>query len=355
MQKKKGFVEQLKEVFHIETPLPRDVVVGVDFGGSTLKVVQLSKKQTIPTLDTYGEVALAPYQNESEGKVVTLSLDAHTRALRDVVRDAGVLAQSAALALPYGATFTVVLTVDSIDPNEITARIPIQIKNLIPVRLQDVTIDWFPFAQDEATKKTTLIVVAVHNNTLAQLREVVTRAGFSILTTELEFFSTVRIATQGTAPFVVLDLGATSGKVYFVNGGKLVGVHSIASLSGEGMTRRIAAKAQTTFDAAETQKRDGDASIPDEILVQAAREVSSLIVAHKDAAVLATATFVAVGGSARVHDLTTAFGAALTRAVVLGEPFRQVAYPQILQETLTRTGGAYAPSLSVAYAAITAK
>ncbi|OGG88101.1 hypothetical protein A3G62_02405 [Candidatus Kaiserbacteria bacterium RIFCSPLOWO2_12_FULL_50_10] len=352
---KKSFVDGLKEMLHIETALPRDVVVGVDFGGSTLKVVQLSKKQAIPTLDTYGEVALAPYQGGPEGKVVTLNIDAHTKALRDVVRDAGVVAQSAAITLPYGATFTVVLTIDSVDPTEITARIPVQIKNLIPVRLQDVTIDWFPFAHDEAAQKTTVMAVAVHNHTLAQLREVVTRAGFSILSTELEFFSTIRVAAHGDKAFVVLDLGATSGKVYFVHGGKLVGVHSIASLGGEGVTRRIAAAMGVAFDAAEAKKRDGAVPVPDEILTQAAREVSSLITSHTHAAALAAAPCIVVGGGARVRDLSTAFGAALARTVELGEPFHHVAYPQILKDTLTRMGGAYAPSLSVAYAAVMTK
>ena len=161
---------------------------------------------------------------------------------------------------------------------------------------------------------------------------------------------------QGKSPqaasMIVLDLGAGSGKVYFVHEGKLVGVHSIASLGGEGVTKRIAGASNAAFETIEAQKREGAVSLPDEIITQAAREVSSLISAHVHASTLSSAPCVVVGGGARMHDLTTAFRTAFARTVTLGEPFHHVAYPQILKDTLTRTGGAYAPSVAVAFAAV---
>ncbi len=350
-----SLIEQLKAMFRIETPIPRDVVVGIDFGACSLKVVQLSSKYGIPTLDTYGEVGLGPYVDAVDGAIVPFNRDVYIRALRDVVRDAGITAHGAALALPYSATFTVILTIDSLDHNEITARVPVLIKNLIPVRLQDVAIDWFPFATDDVSHKTSLIAVAAYTNTLTQLREVAAKAGFEVVATELEYFSAIRVASLNPAPAqIILDIGATTGKAYFVVGGKLVGVHGIATLGGELLTKQIARAHAGTFFEAEEGKRTAQADDPNVqvLLANGVRDLQSLIGAHVRAPELNTAPCIVIGGGARLTDIEKVLHEMLGRDVVRGEPFHHVAYPEFLGEILKRIGGAYAPSLASALAVV---
>ena len=47
-------------------------VLGIDIGSSSIKIVQLSRKNGHAVLDTYGELALGPYAGKSVGEATNL-------------------------------------------------------------------------------------------------------------------------------------------------------------------------------------------------------------------------------------------------------------------------------------------
>lgn len=344
----------LQEMLHVsfKPRVPRDVVVGVDFGGGALKVVQVSRKRGIPVLDTYGTVPLGHYFNIPDGVGVKLNRELFTTALKDLVRDAGVTAEGAVVTLPYGATFTAVFEVPTLVDSEITEQLPNMIRGLIPVQLRDVTIDWYPFARNMQEKKTVVIAVAVYNNTLQQLRGVVTDAGFTVLATELEYFSAMRAAEMtdgGTG--IVIDLGTASGKVYFVQGGHLAGVFGVTSLGGEHLTRAIEREKGISFEEAERMKYHmplrGMISIQ-KIVEKSVQEIISHLGSHIYRESLGRARVVVIGGGARFPDIAESIKEKLSQQVVRGEPMRLVAIPGFLEDLLMKDGGIYAVSLAAA-------
>jgi Tfp pilus assembly PilM family ATPase len=62
-------------------------VLGIDVGGSTIKIVQVSKKNGQAILETYGEVALGPYTDVDIGRSVRLPVETLAVALKDVIRE----------------------------------------------------------------------------------------------------------------------------------------------------------------------------------------------------------------------------------------------------------------------------
>lgn len=349
----------LKAFFNIEERIPHDVVVGIDFGASTLKIVQVSKKQDIPTLDTYGGAALGPYLGQPEGAPVVLDHSAFVSALRDVARSAGVTARGAAISLPVGASFTVILTVPSLIDEEIQAQVPVLIRERIPVQLQDVTIDWFPLARNESTGETTIIAVAVYNKTLKQLRNVVTQAGFAVLYTELEYFSALRTLTDlQSLAHIIIDMGASNGKVYSVVGGKLVNVQSVSSFGGARITEMVRRSQNIEQSDAELIKQEkGTEGIPELSIVLDAgvREMTQMISASGYSEALRNAPVTLIGGGARMPGIEAYLRGKLAREVAKGEPIHMVAYPMFLKDILADIGGIYGIATATALAAVLMK
>jgi len=69
-------------------------VVGIDFGSSSVKVVELEQRDTLLALKTYGELQLAPYAEQPLGSCVQLPLQKRVEALVDVMREAKVTGSS---------------------------------------------------------------------------------------------------------------------------------------------------------------------------------------------------------------------------------------------------------------------
>ena len=65
-------------------------VLGVDIGASSIKVVQLTRKHDRAVLETYGEIALAPYDGKEMGKAMNLPSEKIAEALTDLCREASV-------------------------------------------------------------------------------------------------------------------------------------------------------------------------------------------------------------------------------------------------------------------------
>jgi len=67
-----------------------DKFVGIDIGSSSIKVVQLSKKKGVVSLDTFGEIALGPYTGKEIGTTVKLDTPQYAEALKDLLRESQV-------------------------------------------------------------------------------------------------------------------------------------------------------------------------------------------------------------------------------------------------------------------------
>lgn len=298
--------------------VPRDVVVGIDFGSTNLNVVQISKKYDIPTLDTYGEIALGPFAGKEEGAPVPVDVELYLKALSSLAQSAGIDAKGAVLTIPFSATFTTPLTIPSLDEAEITAQIPVKIKDLIPVQLRDVTIDWFPIVRDKEKGQTQLLAVAVYNKTLKDMRQVAQQAGFTLLGVELEFFSMLRVQLKHTPakPALLLDIGPNDARLYVTEANKLTYAGRIGRVTVEGVGQTV-------------------------------RSINSVIAAQNNPDTFVGAPIVLYGNVPA--GLDTTLGNALERPCHIVDPVSHVAYPQVLQEMLKSQGARYAAAIGATF------
>jgi type IV pilus assembly protein PilM len=236
-------------------------VLGVDVGSSSLKVVQLKKEGGRAVLETYGELALGPYGGAEVGQATNLPADLIAETLVDLMREANVTSADAGVSIPFSRTLiTLVELPRRDDPEEQKTVIELEARKYIPVPVQEVQLDWFilPEPASEgaaASSKVKVLLVAVSNDELALLQQVVAKSNLVASFYEIEIFSTIRsVVDEPVQPVLVLDIGASATKAYVVEHGVVAFSHSIPQ-GGQDVTRTIAGAHGLTIDRAEALKK----------------------------------------------------------------------------------------------------
>src|SRR5690606_36902919 len=95
-----SITDSLKGIFTGLGRKSQDTFVGIDIGSSYVKVAQLKKYKGRILLDTYGAVALGPYENEGvSGQLTNLRNEKLTEALQNLLEQANVTARSAVISV----------------------------------------------------------------------------------------------------------------------------------------------------------------------------------------------------------------------------------------------------------------
>lgn len=342
-------------------------VVGIDIGSSAIKVVELQEKKGIVTLTTYGELQLGPYAKKEIGESVILNSSQEQEALVDVIRESAVSAKHAVFAMPLSSSFVTNVTIET-EPNvDLSALVRIEARKVIPASLSEVTLDWaevdFETEGDLKKKKDALVkeqrnvlIAAIQNVALDRFKTLMQFTGLEQPPTEIECFSTIRaLYTDKDADMAIIDIGATSSKLYLSKNGLLMRLHRIRA-GGAVATGRIASVLSIDFEAAEIKKQNADTNDPhfseikrahDSSYDRAFKEFNQVLREYEMSKEISIPAVYISGGGAMFPGIDTLLQEALTRPVVRANPFAKVAYPAFMQDTIKEIG----PSFSVALGA----
>ncbi len=333
-------------------------VLGIDIGSSAIKIVQLKDVKGIPTLETYGELQLGPYENMDLGRGTHLPPYKMTEALVDIIRESGVTTKSVALALSYNSSFITTISVSTLDQAQIGTMIPVEARKYIPTSLSKVTLDWFPLAIREEEKSTQVLLSAIYIDALAQYEAVVTGAGSTILVNEVEIFSVIRSLLSPEDTIVaVIDFGALATRLCVVHNGVVRKTHSVL-LSGIELTHALERALSVKFNVAEEKKRthglegkDGDPRIEKTLsagLERGFREIHTVIKRYEEEEGVTIGKVILSGSGALLPGLLTYTQDMFSRPVIAGDPFSKVAYPAFLEDTLKQSGPTFAVAVGIA-------
>ena len=111
-----------------------DSAVGVDIGSSAIKVVEIKRKGGKAVLETYGSIALGPYADVDAGSVTNLPIEKTILALKEVLKQSGVIGKNIALSIPVQSSliFTIELPAQ-ISNTEIASIVPTEARKYIQV------------------------------------------------------------------------------------------------------------------------------------------------------------------------------------------------------------------------------
>lgn len=350
-------LSKITSAFGLEgTSAQRARVVGVDIGASSIKVVELSMRRDVPTLETYGELQLGPYGEVAVGQTVTLSAEKTTEALVDILRESSVAAKRAAVPISYRASLVTSFSVPTTDEERIDAIVPIEARKYIPATLREVSFDWFPIAQDKESQYTKILLAAIHNDQIGRYRTVVTKAGLAIAATEIELFSALRsVLRQSDADTAVIDFGANATKLYIAHHGTVSRTHTVR-MHGAGLTDVIATELNVSFKEAEQLKRtfgiapDADKRVSKVlrgVIERGLREAKQVMVRHA-AEQIQVQNIVITGGGALLRGISEYAQDFFQCSVTRAHPFAKVSYPAFMEDMLTEAGPLFSVSIGAA-------
>jgi type IV pilus assembly protein PilM len=344
--------------------------LGVDIGSSSIKVVQLKKKNGKAILETYGVLSLGPYNNSSVGAVTSLKTEDISRALIDVMKESNVTTKSAVISIPSLSSliFTISLP-NKIDEGQLSKVIPIEARKYIPVPITEVSLDWFVIPDvAESTEsdgissnviepKIEVLVVAIHNDTLSQYQEILKKTDLYSDSFEIEIFSNIRASlNHELAPVMLIDFGASKTKVSIVEAG-VVRVFHVVNRGSQDISRNISQSLSVTFEEAEKLKRTvGLDAKADEKVEKIARlsinyiftDINGIVFAYEKKYNKNISKVFLVGGGSLLKGLLEVAKANFQAEVVRSNPFSKIEAPAFLEPVLEASGPEFAVAVGLA-------
>ena len=336
-------------------------VVGIDFGSSSVKVVEVDYKDNVLALGTYGELQLGPYGDADLGSTVDLNIDKRIEAAVDAIRESGVTAKKGVLALPLSESFVTVISLNLKNGEDLRSKVHVEARKYIPVPLADVKLEWSELQQIEDPKNPPLtrdvLLAAIQNTALAEMKQMLDVLQMQSQPSEIELFSTLRAVTRETdTSLAVIDLGAHMSKLYISQDGFLQRIHRVAT-GGAQVTTTLAHGLSIPFEDAENMKRNvvkgGEHSDEIEKLMRSTfnrplMEFKRVLKQHELRTGTPIARVVLTGGSSSFNGFVEYAKYVLDRDVMLANPFSKVAYPAFMEDTLTEIGPLFSVALGAA-------
>ena len=252
--------------------------------------------------------------------------------------------------------------------DQLNKMVPLEAKKYIPVSTNEVTMDWFVIPQDEAKTKgdeiqqeiknaytspvrtkrkdmLEILLVAIHNNVLEDYQSIMNTVGLSVEFYELEVFSAARGALgHGIAPVIIVDIGASSTKIYVVERG-IIRMSHLVHKGSQDLTLYINRALNVTFQKAERLKqqegitegsevRESMLSTMDTIYT----EVSRVMLSYGKKYNKNISKVVFCGGTTAMNGFTDYSKSKIDNVVEIADPFNKVQTPAFLDDVLHEVG-----------------
>jgi len=340
--------------------------LGVDIGTFSIKIVELSKMGKRRKLENYGEMqAEALYEKPFrtfEKSTLTVSRQDVVRAVTAILKEAKIKSTQAYFSIPDFSSFFTTFTLPAMTEEELPQAVNYEAHQHIPLPLKEVTLDWQIIEKSAAVpgKETPfkILLVAVPNEIIQQYQEIAVNANLELLSLEAEVFGLARALigeSEKNEVVCLIDIGARSTTISIIDKGMLKVSHSFDT-SGNDLTDVISkgltmdyqkaeiAKKKYGLLASETQVKEAILPLVDLIL----NEIKKITASFRQTEGKEIQKVILAGGTALMPGLSQYFAKELQKPVTIINPFNNIYYPSVLEETLKTMGPSYAIAVGTA-------
>lgn len=359
-------------------PKQSESVLGIDIGSSSIKLVQITRKNGHAVLETYGELALGPYAGKSVGEATNLPVEKIIEAIKDLIneKEVKVTTRLCGVAIPFASSLMTVIEMPALEPKQLAPMIPIEARKYIPVPISEVTLDWsiIPKDRNPDTDKTNMenqekdgkpmipksevLIVALHNDTIERYKTIVGKSTLNASFFEIEIFGTMRaVLDNETTPVLIIDMGATTTKLYIVERGILRLSHMI-NRGGQNITNELSKLLGISINDAEVIKRDkgilgvaNGIGLKDVITVTLDyifSEANHFLLSYQKKYNKNISKVILVGGGSSLKGISDVAKKSFQTEVSAGDPFQKVIAPAFLEKILRDTGPEFTVAVGVA-------
>lgn len=349
-------------------------VVGIDIGSSSIKVIQLARKNNKAVLETYGEIALGPSAGLEIGRATNLPSQKIAEVLIDVLRESSVGSKLCGMAIPIASSLISLMEMPALDDKQLAQMIPIEARKYIPVPVQEVTLDWWVIpkegdkswnlenSKNEAVQRGRMVdvlLVAILNSALEKFQTVIRTSALDCSFFEIEVFSTIRsVLDRDIVPVMIVDIGAATTKLTIVERGIVKNSH-IINRGSQDITLSISRALSISVADSENRKREfGLLGTTEEgkQMSEVALSVLQFIFTEANRTLLAyqkkynknVGKAVLTGGGSVLKGLFDVAKKTIETDVSLADPFSKVESPAFLEPVLKNAGPEFAVALGIA-------
>jgi len=349
-----------------------DAYVGIDIGSSSIKVAQLKKDKGRILLETYGEVALGPYQDKEEGvagQLTNLEVGVLTEALKNLLEQANVTAKSGLISVSSATSLIFILKVPHIDQRELAGVVENEARKYIPVPLSEVSLDWWVIPERESygeedlgiSKKKTeidVLVAAVRNEVIDRYNTLTKELDFSSVAYEIETFSAIRGSFKHElSPVMLVDVGASGIRMTVIEHG-VVRKFRALNRGSAFLTSSLEKSLEIPFEEAETLKRDVGLdkghknqeayNIINTGLNYVFSEMQNVVIDFERDYEKPISKIILTGGGARLPRFKEQVESRYNITTVFADPFSKALSPDFLDGVLEQAGPEFAIAVGLA-------
>ncbi len=356
--------------------------MAIDFGISSVKIVQLRKDHGKAVLETYGELACGPYNDLAVGQATPLPAEKLVELIRDLFKEANVTAKVGAIAIPLSHSLIVSTMMPEIPEARLPEVIPIEARKYVPVPISEVILDWWvvPHSQidfapaldassqssemaaaplDGASgRKMEVLIASISKDSVREYQDIAVKLNLPVDAFEIETFSSIRsVMPNDLSATAILDIGAGSSKLAIVDYGIVRLSHTIPKGS-QDITFAISSSLSLPFAKAEEIKRRlglvGDVEKGDlvEMISPTVEyifaEASKTMVKYQRENKRSINKVVLIGGGAMLKGILEVARGIVGVPVVIGLPFDKVEAPAFLTNVLKEAGPEFAVAVGLA-------
>tara|TARA_Y100000310_G_scaffold85265_2_gene82112 strand:+ start:2273 stop:3334 length:1062 start_codon:yes stop_codon:yes gene_type:complete len=338
--------------------------LGVDIGTSAIKVVEISRWGNRRKLENYGEInAKVIYQKPFrtfDKSTLTVSSEDTARAILAVLEESNIKTKEVIFSIPDFSSFFTWFELPSMTKEELGQAVEYEARQHIPLPLSDVTLDWQLIGNKSPNKKDNpfkILLVAVPNEVISQYQEIASMAQLKLKSLEAEVFGLVRaISNKDHKETVILvDIGSQSTTISIIDKKVLKISHSF-DVAGNELTAVLSKGLSIDYKAAEDQKKSQGLLVSEKpvrkILLPLVdliiNEIKTISKNYQESGGGESQKVILAGGTALLSGLSNYFSEQLKKPVEIINPFSDIFYPPILEETLKKMGPSYAIAVGVA-------
>lgn len=191
---------------------------GLDIGTNAIRVVQLAKAGDSWSLVHYGYAPVDPKLTASD------AADAKARlgeVIMTAVGQAGIRTKNVAIGIPSSKTFTTVVDLPQMPPNELKSTLKYQVDQYIPMSIDEAKVDWVALGQSLHDPKKQEVLIASTANSYAEERlDFIESLGFNVVAAEPDQIALVRsllpVGVQDAR--LIIDMGEQSTDIAITYG-----------------------------------------------------------------------------------------------------------------------------------------
>ncbi len=336
--------------------------LGVDFGTSYIKAVELTVRKGVPELVNYGSIEMS----FTEGKDAVLAAQSSEKVIHDhlaaLLKVLAPKSKSVNMALPGFSGLITLIELPAMETNELEQAIQFEAHKYIPAPLEDVAFSWEVMSRNENTeesseKKTVeVLLVAALKKEVLKFERYVEGIGMPVDLLELEIFSLARaVAGDKVGTSLIVDIGSRATNLVLVRDGD-VRLNRSINTGGNEITETLSKGLGISWERAEELKRSTKDFLmqPESALVFSALdvitgEIQRILSMHsaKDG----PDTFQEIilsGGTANMQSLSPYFEKTFHVPVSVADPWHGVQIDEALRPATAKLGPAFAIAIGLA-------